>query len=45
VREDAEALRDKLNEILAQKQAEIDALLRKYSVPLAKGWLQQANLR
>jgi cytochrome c5 len=27
VREDAEALRDKLNEILAQKQAEIDALL------------------
>jgi cytochrome c5 len=27
VREDDEALRDKLNEILAQKQAEIDALL------------------
>jgi mxaJ protein len=45
VREDDEALRDKLNEILKRIQANIDALLRKYSVPLAKGSLQQANLR
>lgn len=44
VREDDEALRDELNEILNSKRAEIHALLEEYGVPLPVNSTRQVSL-